>query len=127
MDYSSARGPRARSARSSSKCPTTSWSISTTPPSHSAFARDRRQLSHGCIRLERPLDLADRLFRGSSNWTPDIIRQTIAAKATVRADLPRTEPVFLLYWTAFTSPDGTVNFRDDAYKWDAQLLGMLGR
>jgi murein L,D-transpeptidase YcbB/YkuD len=35
-------------------------------------------------------------------------------------------PVFIFYWTAFASPDGSINFRSDPYNWDRLLLQRIG-
>ena len=94
-------------------------------PSHSAFGRYARLVSHGCVRLEKPVLLADTLMQGSDQWTPPFIDQTIAGGDTVRASLPKPIAVFLLYWTAYVGPDGQVNFRDDPYDWDRQLMQRI--
>ena len=62
---------------------------------------------------------------GSTQWTPDVIDQTIAGGDTVRASLPKPIAVFLLYWTAYVGPDGQVNFRSDPYNWDHILTQKL--
>ena len=51
--------------------------------------------------------------------------QTIAAGKTVRASLKVPIAVFLLYWTAYVTPDGQVNFRDDPYGWDRVLVQRI--
>lgn len=90
-------------------------------PGHGAFAKYSRMVSHGCVRLERPADLAKLVMNGDPVWTDAAIDQAVADGKTVRAPLPKPLQVYLLYWTAFAAPDGQVNFRADPYGWDATL------
>jgi murein L,D-transpeptidase YcbB/YkuD len=62
---------------------------------------------------------------GDATWTPEKIEDTIASGKTVRAQLPQQIAVFLLYWTAYVTPDGQVNFRDDPYGWDRELVQRI--
>ena len=94
-------------------------------PSHSAFGRYARLVSHGCVRLEKPVALANTVMQGSTQWTPDVIASTIAGGDTVRASLPKPIAVFLFYWTAYVGPDGQVNFRGDPYDWDHVLMQRI--
>lgn len=94
-------------------------------PTHSTFSKYGRLVSHGCVRLEKPVALANTLMQGSQQWTPEVIDSTIAGGDTVRAMLPRPIAVFLLYWTAYVGPDGQVNFRDDPYGWDQALMQRI--
>ena len=92
--------------------------------SRSAFGRAGRSVSHGCVRLQRPISLAKRLLDGSDAWTPEKVDATLDTEDTTRAQLPKPYAVLLMYWTAF--PDGSqMAFRDDVYGWDAKLLGLL--
>ena len=92
--------------------------------SRSAFGRAGRSVSHGCVRLQRPISLAKRLLDGSPEWTPDHVDAVLDTADTTRAQLPKPYAVLLMYWTAF--PDGAqLAFRDDVYGWDAKLLGLL--
>ena len=56
---------------------------------------------------------------------PSVIGETIAGGKTTRAHLARPVEVFLLYWTAYVTPDGQVNFRQDPYGWDTLLLQRI--
>jgi murein L,D-transpeptidase YcbB/YkuD len=94
-------------------------------PAHGAFGKYGRLISHGCVRLERPLALANLVMAGDPRWTPAAIDQTIAGGDTVRAQLPKPIAVFLFYWTAYVGPDGQANFRDDPYNWDETLTQRL--
>jgi murein L,D-transpeptidase YcbB/YkuD len=94
-------------------------------PSHSTFGHTVRLVSHGCVRLEKPVVLANTLMQGSAQWTPQAIADAIAAGQTVRAMLPKPIALFLLYWTAFVGPDGQVNFRSDPYGWDQILMQRI--
>ena len=90
----------------------------------SLFARDNRFLSHGCIRLEKPLELAAQLL-GPSGGTKEEIEAAIAEGETKRFELSRSMPVVVAYWTAFASSDGVFHFRDDIYGRDAALAARL--
>lgn len=94
-------------------------------PSKGGFARYTRLVSHGCVRLERPLALARALMEGDPTWTPQQIDETIAGGETTRAKVADPVAVYLLYWTAYVTPDGQVNFRQDPYGWDALLIKRI--
>ena len=94
-------------------------------PSRSKFDSYSRLASHGCVRLQRPVVLAKALLRGDSAWSPEAIDTALAEGKTIRAQLPGQISVFLFYWTAYVAPDGSVNFRDDPYGWDTQLVQRI--
>jgi len=94
-------------------------------PNRAAFSRDQRAVSHGCVRLERPMDLAKALFSGNPDWNDQKIAGVLADEETVKAQLAEKTPVFLLYWTAYVDTKGVLNFRPDIYNWDKALLGLL--
>jgi murein L,D-transpeptidase YcbB/YkuD len=93
-------------------------------PARSAFESAHRSISHGCVRLERALDLAVRLLSGDADWPPDRLSEALASRDTAFIKLARPVPVGLYYFTAFPS-DGQTAFRDDVYGWDEQLLRLL--
>lgn len=95
-------------------------------PAQSGFLRYDRQSSHGCVRLEKPAALAEALLAGAPDWTPEKIAATVAKGQTVRARLPATVPVYVLYWTAFVAAEEQVHFRSDPYGWDRLLLQKIG-
>jgi murein L,D-transpeptidase YcbB/YkuD len=94
-------------------------------PSRGAFARRGRMVSHGCVRLEKPQDLAAMLLEGDEDWNRAKITATIAAGDTKRAPLAEPVQVLLFYWTAFSGPDGAMNFISDPYNWDHALLQRI--
>ncbi len=94
-------------------------------PSHKAFGQDSRNVSHGCVRLERPFDLAGRLFAGMDAWTPDRVQDVVQDGKTTRVALDRAMPVFLMYWTVYPDVKGRMDFRNDVYDWDTDLLRLI--
>ncbi len=94
-------------------------------PSRGLFAREARALSHGCMRLQRPYDLARLLMRDERAWPGTRIEDALHGPVTLRAALSHPLPVFAFYWTAFVDGQGRVNFRPDVYGWDDQLLGLV--
>jgi murein L,D-transpeptidase YcbB/YkuD len=93
-------------------------------PMHSLFALDGRALSHGCVRLEHPVALAQSLLATES---PDPIQQAIDSGTTSRMRLATSVQVAVLYWSVMVEPDGTVDFRDDLYRRDARLVAALAK
>lgn len=78
------------------------------------FARENRRLSHGCVRVQNPRDLAALL----ADIPVDTINKAIATSATARHMLPSPVPVFITYQTAYVAADGQLQFRRDAYRRD---------
>ncbi|HEX3881191.1 MAG TPA: L,D-transpeptidase family protein [Stellaceae bacterium] len=83
-------------------------------PQRFLFARENRRLSHGCVRVQNPRDLASLL----SGEPVEAINKGIATSATTRHSLPAPIPVFITYQTAYVGTDGQLQFRRDAYKRD---------
>ncbi|WP_082438706.1 MULTISPECIES: L,D-transpeptidase family protein [unclassified Sphingomonas] len=94
-------------------------------PAQSGFANFDRLASHGCVRLEKPEDLARLLLRTTPDWSAGQIDTTLASGKTVRARVADPVKVYLLYWTAFATPNGTMSFREDPYKWDGVLANKI--
>ncbi|HUO33382.1 MAG TPA: L,D-transpeptidase family protein [Candidatus Acidoferrum sp.] len=94
-------------------------------PATSLFSRSRRDFSHGCIRLERPVDLAVWVLRNNPGWDAAKIRAAMNGNQTVRVDLAKSIPVIIIYGTVFVADDGTVHFFDDIYGHDAALEQAL--
>lgn len=97
-------------------------------PAKTGFSRFDRLASHGCIRLEKPDQLAKHLLRDVPEWSAEAIEtQVTTTTKTVRAHLKTPVEVYLLYWTAFASNDGRMNFRADPYDWDSTLADKIER
>ncbi len=90
-------------------------------PSRSAFARERRDFSHGCIRVEDPAALAQFVLSDQPAWTSEAIAKAMAGDKPRRVDLTRPLPIVIFYATAICRPDGAIMFYDDIYGYDAQL------
>lgn len=97
-----------------------------TPGDH-LFDVSNRGLSHGCVRLEKPLELAALLLRDNSEWTSEKLLAAIQDGKTEDVKLSRPCPVHLLYWTAWVADDGAVQFRKDIYHLDARMGEALRR
>lgn len=90
-------------------------------PVKGLFARNVRAFSHGCIRIEKPMELAEYLLKSDPSWTAEKIQATIDDGRNKAVRLPRIEPVYILYLTAWVDEAGTLQFRDDVYKRDIKL------
>lgn len=94
-------------------------------PADQLFNQAERDFSHGCIRLEKPFELAAYLLKGDPKWTPEALQAAIDSGEQTTISLPRPLPVHILYWTAWVDPDGTVELRRDIYGHDAELEQAL--
>ena len=94
-------------------------------PSKSLFDRAQRTFSSGCIRVERPLELAELLLDDPVKWHQEAIRQVLDSGKTRSVVLEKPLPVLLFYWTAEVADDGRVYFREDIYGRDQQVLKAL--
>ncbi len=94
-------------------------------PTGRLFARSERDFSHGCVRLEKPGDLAAYLLADDPRWTPEAIEEQVASGRTATIRLSRPMPVHILYQTAWVGPDGTLELRPDVYHQDRWLAAAL--
>jgi L,D-transpeptidase YcbB len=93
-------------------------------PGKRLFQRARRDFSHGCVRVEDPLALAEWLLSGQG-WTRETIQAAMDGDKPLRVELQTPVPVFIVYTTAMVYPEGQVFFRDDVYGNDALLTQAL--
>jgi murein L,D-transpeptidase YcbB/YkuD len=118
-------------------------------PTRAPFSRSYRAVSHGCVRVEKPFQLAEYLLKNNSKWTLDYIKietgfavpdkTKVEEFKLVRSELRRNSsfgkttevkfdhdiPVVIDYFTAWVNEEGTVNFRNDVYDKDKILKKYL--
>jgi len=92
-------------------------------PSESLFDRSDRTFSHGCVRVERPSELAV-LLLGPQGWSGARVDQALADDAPVTAELDEPVAVVLTYQTAH-DVDGRIHYEQDVYSVDKQVLAAL--
>jgi murein L,D-transpeptidase YcbB/YkuD len=92
-------------------------------PQRNLFARENRRLSHGCVRVQNPRQLASLLLGISEE---DITRG-INLGTTNRHSLPQAIPVFIVYQTAFADGANGIEFRPDVYQRDDDIARRLLR
>lgn len=93
-------------------------------PARSLFAKSKRAFSHGCVRLEQPLELATFLLRETS-WTPERVAQMLERGQRSYVNLPRPIDVHIVYHTAWMDENGVVHFRPDIYGHDKSQQKVL--
>ena len=94
-------------------------------PSRELFAKNARTFSSGCIRIEKPIELAEYLLRNDPNWTLEHIQNAIQTNREQTVILPEPFDVHLLYWTTWVDDEGSIHFRNDIYKRDERLIKAL--
>jgi len=95
-------------------------------PSRHLFDRTQRDFSHGCIRIEKPMDLAVYLMK-KSKWNREAIERALDEGTERSMYLPRPMPIHLLYFTAWADEDGTIQFREDINGVDPPLSRALAK
>jgi L,D-transpeptidase YcbB len=96
-------------------------------PAAELFSRSRRDFSHGCIRVEDPVELALWVLRDNPEWNEERIRAAMAGDQTVRVEVANPIPVLIVYGTAVVMEDGEVRFFSDIYGLDAELQRSLSK
>lgn len=118
-------------------------------PTRAPFSYSNRAVSHGCIRVEKPLLLADYLLANNSKWTIDYLKIEIGLKVNDKAiveefkqkrselrrnssygqttvvKLDKKIPLFVDYYTAWVDENGVLNFREDVYRKDKIIMEDL--
>jgi murein L,D-transpeptidase YcbB/YkuD len=94
-------------------------------PRRDLFSRSRRTFSHGCVRVQHPLELAELLLSREPNWDPAALRAQVESGRTRTIPLSKPLPVLILYWTVDPDIGGDIRFHADVYGRDAPLLRAL--
>ena len=118
-------------------------------PNRPPFKYDNRAVSHGCVRVENPMPLAEFLLRDHPKWNIDFLKIEIGLKVdnkeavkeyekkreslrkysslgkTTDIVLPQKVPLYIDYYTAWVDAKGGINFRDDVYSQDKVLFEYL--
>jgi len=120
-------------------------------PSRRPFTYSNRAVSHGCVRVEKPLQLAEFFLRDHSKWNIDYLKIEIGQRVddkskkseyyqkrsslrnrkysikdkTTEVILEKKIPLFIDYYTAWVDDNGAINFRDDIYRRDKLLVEYL--
>jgi len=97
-------------------------------PSPELFSQTRRDFSHGCIRVEKPAELAAWVLRDKPDWSLERVQAAMTSgRDNVQVNLTNPVPVLILYGTAVIDPDGQVHFFDDIYGYDDELKKALAK
>lgn len=94
-------------------------------PSKSLFEREQRAFSHGCIRLQKPVELAKYLLRNQPEWTDEKMEEAMNGSKETWVTLPKAVPVMITYFTAWVDGDDVIHFNKDVYKHDEKLAARL--
>lgn len=97
-------------------------------PAPQLFSQSRRDFSHGCVRVEKPAELAAYLLRNQPPWTLDNVKAAMqSGPDNQQVNLTTPIPVLILYVTAVVEEDGSVHFFDDIYGHDKRLEAVLAK
>jgi murein L,D-transpeptidase YcbB/YkuD len=92
-------------------------------PQDNLFRKKHRTFSHGCVRVEAPVDLGEFVLRGTPGWDRESIGDAMWVGETQTVSLPQPIPTHIVYWTAWVDDAGRVQFRDDIYHLDRAVAG----
>jgi murein L,D-transpeptidase YcbB/YkuD len=97
-------------------------------PAVSLFDRTRRDFSHGCIRVQKPEDLAAWVLQGQGDWDLEKVQEAMNGGPDNHAVSLKTPlPIVIFYATALVEEDGHVHFFDDIYGYDAEMQKVLAK
>ena len=94
-------------------------------PAKGLFSQEKRAFSHGCIRVAKPIELANLILKEDKNWTPEKINTAMNSGKETWYTLKNKIPVYIGYFTAWVNPEGNIQFYDDIYDRDERLASML--
>jgi murein L,D-transpeptidase YcbB/YkuD len=89
------------------------------------FNSNRRSFSHGCIRLQDPVGLAEYLLSDNAAWSRERIETVISEGREMKVELAEPLSVRIIYLTAWVDDEGVIQFRDDIYGRDSRLDNYL--
>lgn len=90
-------------------------------PSKELFNQNKRDFSHGCIRVENPKKLAMYLLKKNKSWNEVKMDSILKTITETKISVQPTIPVYITYFTAWVDSKGNLNFRNDIYDLDKEL------
>lgn len=96
-------------------------------PADALFSRTNRAFSHGCIRLERPRDLAYLLGQKLAGKSPRQIDNLVATGRERVVPFRKKIPIYILYFTTWIDDGGSIRYHHDVYGHDEAIEGQTGR
>ena len=97
-------------------------------PAQQLFSKSRRDFSHGCVRVEKPAELAAWALSNNPEWTLERVQAAMErGQDNWQVNLAKPIPVLILYGTAVVDETGVVHFFDDLYGHDADLENVLAK
>ncbi|RDV14022.1 hypothetical protein DXT99_17135 [Pontibacter diazotrophicus] len=90
-------------------------------PADALFSQTSRDFSHGCVRVEQPVELAKYLLQDQPEWTESKIRSTMTSGEEEWVTLPTKVQVYIVYFTSWVDEKGQIHFREDLYGHDKKL------
>ena len=95
-------------------------------PDEQLFNRAKRAFSHGCIRVERPVDLVKYVLRDQHGWRDEEkIRHWMETQDNKRVNLQSPLPIAIVYWTVRTGVDGKLQLAEDIYGYDERDIAAF--
>ena len=94
-------------------------------PAKELFLKTSREFSSGCIRIEKPLELAHYLLKDQPQWTYARLEKLIKEGTEQTVKIPKPIPIYLLYWTVWVDEQNHLQFRKDIYSRDQALIEAL--
>jgi murein L,D-transpeptidase YcbB/YkuD len=94
-------------------------------PAQSLFEHTTRAFSHGCVRVEDPVALAEYVLRDDPTWTRERILQAMNDEKPMQVSLREPIRVFIVYGTAIATEQGVLYLLPDIYGHDAKLAQLL--
>jgi murein L,D-transpeptidase YcbB/YkuD len=91
------------------------------------FTEGSRNFSHGCIRLQNPLDFAEKVFGGRGGFNKERVRQVINDGEQAHYTFPEPVTLYVTYRTVTAGADGNPIFRDDIYGRDRRVVRDMSK
>ena len=94
-------------------------------PAKTLFSSEQRAFSHGCIRLQKPVELAKFLLKDLPAWDDARIDSAMNQQKEQWVTLLSARPVYVVYFTSWVDQEGILNFRNDIYEHDKRMADHL--